>query len=260
MEFKLPSDELLLDLYDSFPMRKLESLGELDYLMARGYRFLGLNFLRDTATYRPVGEETISIINIPLRIDLEFFSFSKSQLSLLKKNKEKFDVHIHTANWTSIKTQLFIRYRKERFEMVYTPSVFIPQDVSNTPTPCIAFDVYEKNRKPKKLRACSMIHLAELGISGTFCMYDLRMKQDSLGYFTQLLEIEYALQNGYKYYYLGNTQNFRSIFDYKLNFEGLEALNWNDLLWVKTPRIPIGEVTPKENNYVISDWVKNVFI
>ena len=233
MKIQLPTYEQAALYYFKEPMRKLNSRAELDMYMSQGCRFLGANFLRDTFN------DTKEIINIPLRIRLKDFTFAKSQRKLLKTNKLKFDIKQRGAIWNAARTRLFLNHRMERFGYAVSPWDFFPEDIANTPTTCIEFDVYKKGSIYDKPLACSFIHLGEKGVSSTFCCHDMAYQKDSLGHFTMLLEIEYAIAEGFEYYYLGNVESKPSIFDYKLNFNALEAFGWLEYAWISIPRVPV---------------------
>jgi arginine-tRNA-protein transferase len=47
-----------------------------------------------------------------------------------------------------------------------------------------------------------------------------------LGIFTLLKEIEYAIETGKEFYYLGYAYEGRSFYDYKKRFRGSEAFDW----------------------------------
>ena len=233
MKINLPTFEQADMYFDKLPMQKLNSRADLDVCLSEGYRFLGANFLRDT-----VNRERGSI-NIPLRIRLKDFTFSKSQRKLLKTNKLKFSTEIRSAIWNADRTRLFMQHRMDRFGYMVSPWDFFPEDIAETPTTCIEFDVFPKNKITAPPLACSFVHLGEKCISSTFCCHDMTYEKDSLGHFTMLLEIEYAIAEGYEYYYLGNVESKPSLFDYKLNFNALEAFGWLEYAWIPVPRVPL---------------------
>ena len=253
MKIQLPTREQAILLARKKPMRQLKRRADLDALMSKGYRFLGANFLKDTYDY-----ETDAII-IPLRIRLKDFTFSKSQRKLLKTNKLKFSVIERYAIWNAERTNLFMEHRMNRFGYVVSPWDFFPEDISGTPTTCYEFDVFPKDNISVRPLACSYVHFGKEGLSGTFCCYDMAYEKDSLGQFTMLLEIEFAIAQGYDYYYLGNVESKPSIFDYKLNFNALEAFGWIENTWISIPRVPLFNWQNFENHVMAdgtSKWLE----
>ena len=57
-------------------------------------------------------------------------------------------------------------------------------------------------------------------------MFDPACSQRSLGIFTLLLELEYAIRNKKKFYYLGYAYEGASFYDYKKRFKGTEVFDW----------------------------------
>jgi arginyl-tRNA--protein-N-Asp/Glu arginylyltransferase len=54
-----------------------------------------------------------------------------------------------------------------------------------------------------------------------------------------LLELLKAKELGKKYYYHGYVYDVPSQFDYKLNFTGLERMDWSTNLWHPMERLPV---------------------
>ena len=59
-------------------------------------------------------------------------------------------------------------------------------------------------------------------------MFEPTVTDRSLGIFTMLKEIEWAIETGRKFYYLGYAYEERSFYDYKKRFRGTEAFDWDD--------------------------------
>lgn len=253
MKIQLPDYEIAALYYDRVPMRRLKYRKELDTYLSQGYRFLAANFLKDTYNYDK------GCINIPLRIRLSDFTFSKSQRKLLKTNKLKFSIEVRNAIWNAARTRLFMEHRMNRFGYAVSPWDFFPEDIAETPTTCIEFDIFPKGNVYAAPLACSFIHLGEKSVSGTFCCHDMAYEKNSLGQFTMLLEIEFAIAEGYEYYYLGNVESKPSIFDYKLNFNALEAFGWLEYAWIPIPRVPLFNWQDFENHIMedgTSKWLE----
>ena len=58
-------------------------------------------------------------------------------------------------------------------------------------------------------------------------MFDPAFAHRSLGIFTMLKEIAFAMENGKEFYYQGYSYEGPSFYDYKNVFAGLRAYDWN---------------------------------
>ena len=57
-------------------------------------------------------------------------------------------------------------------------------------------------------------------------MFDPELTRRSLGIFTMLKVIEFAMQNGKELYYQGYSYEGESFYDYKKRFHGTESYDW----------------------------------
>lgn len=205
---------------------------EFDQILAQGWRLLGYSVIRHNfAICRSRICHTI-----PLRIRLDQLPpFSKSQRQLMRRNG---DLKIQCApiRLTPEKEQLFIRHTS-RFRDRQPLSVysFLNPQSFETPVAGLEFSVYEG----PKLIACSFIHLGETAVSATYCFFDPDFHRRSLGTYTMLLEIQLARQMGKQYYYHGYCYDVPSQFDYKLNFDNIESMDWKTGAWTPQPRVPV---------------------
>ncbi len=102
--------------------------------------------------------------------------------------------------------------------------------------PCLGmqFDTTLKG----KLLATSYFHVGRQSVAGNYCIYEPEEDGRSLGTFTMLKELEFALESGRQYYYPGFVYDLPSEFDYKLNFSGLEYFDWWGN-WYPLERLPV---------------------
>ena len=203
-----------------------------DDLLASGWRLLGYAIIRHNFT----SSRGQICQTIPLRIRLDSpLNFSKSQRRLLRRNAD-LDVRVGPIRITPEKNALFLRHA-QRFQDRQPTSIFtfLHTAPSEVPVPGLEFAVFDKDR----LLACSYIHVGEQAVSGTYCFYEPDIKGRSLGAFTILLELQLAQQLGKQFYYHGYCNNVPSEFDYKLNFNNLEAMDWKSGVWTPQPRVPI---------------------
>lgn len=204
-----------------------------DGYLAEGWRLLGHSIVRHNfSVCRGKMCRTT-----PLRIRLEGFEFSKSQRRMLRR-AAGLDVRYGPIQLTHTKLQLFTLHAAHRFEERRPESIasFLNHNSHNQPVTGMEFFVANKAGVPM---ACSFIHIGEEAVSGTYCIYNPNARRHSLGTYTMLLEIAKAQELGKKYYYHGYVYDVPSQFDYKLNFNNLEAMDWKTGEWLPKERIPV---------------------
>ena len=77
-----------------------------------------------------------------------------------------------------------------------------------------------------KLVALSYFDKGQHSIASLIGIYDPAYSKYSLGTFTMLLEVEYAMSLGYRFYYPGYIFDKPSVFDYKLKLGQFEYYDW----------------------------------
>ncbi|MEZ4917743.1 MAG: GNAT family N-acetyltransferase [Saprospiraceae bacterium] len=182
--------------------------------------------------YWPWRDETTRVI--VLRIDLEGFSFSKSQRKRLRKNADlrvrrrmlKLDLD-HIALF-HIHSERFSHNRPASVHGFFSPWSHV--------MPCKGqmFEVFDGD----ELIAASYFHIGNKCIAGNYGIHHPDYEHLSLGTYTMLLEIEWAMSQGYRYYYPGFVYDVPSEFDYKLNFNNLEYFDWAGS-WYPIQRMPV---------------------
>jgi leucyl-tRNA---protein transferase len=197
---------------------------EMDLFLASGWRHFGTHFFRYNLGFY---EDEIRFV-LPLRIRLSDFTLSKSQKRILKKNRE-LQTFIRPIEITEEKEILFDRHKK-RFKEGVPDSIYNFLDVNAADTPCEGMEicVYDEN----KLLAASFFDVGETAVSGIYAMFAPEAASRSLGIFTILLEIDFAIKNEKSFYYLGYCYNGNSYYDYKKQFRGTEKFDWQGN-WVK---------------------------
>jgi arginine-tRNA-protein transferase len=174
---------------------------------------------------------------VPLRIRLNGFQFSKSQRRMLRRAAE-LDVTYGPIQLTETKVQLFSQHAMARFDERRPESIasFLNHNSHREPVPGMEFSVCTRTGVPL---GCSFFHVGEETVSGTYCFYNPDVRRHSFGALTMLLEIAKAQELGKKYYYHGYVYDVPSQFDYKLNFNNLEALDWKTSEWHPHERVPV---------------------
>ena len=193
---------------------------DMDDMLAEGWRHFGTYFFRyNMNIYKG---ELCNVI--PLRVDLEGFEFTKSQRKIIKRNSQ-FTTKIQPIQITEAQKLLFEQH-KLKFEEGTPGSIndFLSHSPDSVPGIAKELLVFEEN----KLIAVSYFDIARSSISSIYGMFDLNYGKYSLGIYTMLLEIEYALKNGIKYYYHGYCYDVPSFYDYKKKFKSMEYFDWDD--------------------------------
>lgn len=192
---------------------------QTDSLLAEGWRHFGEHFYRYNLGYYKFEIREV----IPLRVRLADFSFSKSQRRVLKKNADLQTI-IRPAEVTVEKEDLFERH-KERFEHGVPDSLydFLSYEPASVPCEALEICVYRQ----KELLSVSFFDVGEESISSVYGMFAPEETSRSLGILTMLLEINFALAGGKKFYYHGYCYEGNSFYDYKKRFRALEKYDWN---------------------------------
>lgn len=211
-------------IHDRLPLEPLTP-AVFDRFMEKGWRILGYSILRHNAIFY----ENDVALTIPVRIRLAGFSFSKSQRKLLKTGKTQFRIIVQEIKVTEEKNQIFLRHcsRFRSGNNYTTLETFITHQSAQVPVPGFEIEVYDGER----LVACSYFHLGDRGFCGTYCFFEPEYARYSPGNLTMLLELEIAQKIGKEYYYSGYVHHTPSQFDYKLNFNNLEEMDWKTGLW-----------------------------
>ena len=205
-----------------------------DHYLSRGWRLLGHSIVRHNFS---VCRGKMCRTE-PLRIRLDGFEFSKSQRRLLRRGSADWNVRYGPIELNAAKAQLFSQHSLARFDERRPESIasFLNHNSHREPVPGMEFCVSTHSGTPL---ACSFIHLGQNAVSGTYCFYNPQAGQYSFGTFTMLLEIAKAQELGKKYYYHGYVYDVPSQFDYKLNFNNLETLDWKTGEWQPRERVPV---------------------
>jgi arginyl-tRNA--protein-N-Asp/Glu arginylyltransferase len=222
----------LADVIDeSVPMQPLHPEVFDDYL-SEGWRLLGFTMVRHNySVCRGKFCHTI-----PLRIRLDGFTFSKSQRKLLQRNAH-LQVGYRPIAIGPDQEALFVRHANRFGERRPTQVFsFLGPTAHREPVTGMEFTVQVPGQP---ISAYSYIHIGAHTISGTYCFFDPDMEHLSLGSYTMLLELQKAMALGKKYYYHGYCYDVPSQFDYKLNFNNLEAFDWSTGAWRPRERMPV---------------------
>ncbi len=198
---------------------------ELDQLLSDGWRHAGTHFYRyNFAIHQGQVTEVI-----PLRIELEGFSLSKSQRRLWRRNAgEGFRVEVRPSFVDGEKSLLFEQHKAKFVDNVPDSLFdFLSEDPSTVPCEGGEVAVYDG----KRLIAVSFFDIGTESLSTIYGMYDLDYGDRGLGIYTMLLELSHAQALGKRFYYHGYCYGCPSFYDYKKRFRALEAFDW-DGKWI----------------------------
>jgi leucyl-tRNA---protein transferase len=193
---------------------------QLDLLLAQGWRHFGTNFFRYSYGFY---ELDIRLV-LPLRIRLSEFSLSKSQRRTLKRNSDLKTV-IRPIEIVDESRSLFETH-KRRFKSG------VPDSLSDFLSPMPAVEPCEAKEiavyDAERLVAVSYFDIGATANSGVYAMFDPQYASRRLGIYTLLREIEFAIEAGREFYYQGYAYQGSSFYDYKKQFRGTEAFDWNE--------------------------------
>ncbi len=164
-----------------------------------------------------------------IRLDLQDYRFRKSLRRILRRNGEVFEVRIQPAVITAEKNLLFKLYRahfkgdlfptlKDAILGGKARSVFNTREVG----------LYHDG----KLVAFSFFDVGQETIASIMGVYHPDYSSYGLGFYTMLLEIEWAMEKGMKHYYPGYVVPGNSRFDYKLRIGDVEFFEPRSKAWL----------------------------
>ena len=191
---------------------------QLDTLLADGWRHFGTQFFRYSLGVHDAEIRRV----IPLRIRLSDFSLSKSQRRVLRQNSD-LEVTIRPVEINDEASDLFQRH-KLRFKFGVPDSLHDFLSLDPASIPCEALEVIVHHQGV--LVAASYIDVAASSVSAVYGMFDPEFASRSLGIFTMLKEIEFAMSNGKEFYYQGYSYEGESFYDYKKRFRATERFDW----------------------------------
>jgi len=166
--------------------------------------------------------DLFNVVNI--RLPLHEYHMSKRYRKLLRKNKEQFTYKINRATIDPDKERLYNAHKPRFKGFIYSDlHQFLYSDTIGSVFQTHEIEVRDKSGK---LVALSYFDKGQQSIASLIGIYDPEYANCSLGTFTMLLELEYAQQLDYKFYYPGYIFDKPSVFDYKLKLGNFEYYDW----------------------------------
>jgi len=192
----------------------------LDAYLEKGF-FRNANLMFRTQLL-PIDGKLNNVINI--RIDLQNHHLPKRMSKLLRKNNKIFTITIGDICITPQKEALFAAHA-HRFKGFLYKSLrhllYGDQNMSvfDTREICV-FD-------NEKLVAFSFFDIGKSSMASILGVFDESYGKYSLGTYTMLLEMQWALQHQYHYYYPGYIMDQSRDFEYKLKLGDVEYMHWD---------------------------------
>jgi arginine-tRNA-protein transferase len=183
----------------------------LDWHLSRGWYRMGSTIF--TTHFLFFNNQPYSAIWV--RVDLRNFSFSRSQRKLLRKNRQVFESRIGDSTIDEEREALYERYAGA-FNGRLSPTIRDSLEDYGEETVFQTQEVTVRERVSQQLVACSYFDLGDRSAASILGIFDPELKTFSLGYYTMLLEMEYCLEQGLRYYYPGYVVPGYPRFDYKL--------------------------------------------
>lgn len=194
------------------------SPAKMDQFWAEGWRHFGILFFRYRLSLH--GDKHFSVL--PLRVDLERFTLTRSQKRVLAKNRDARTV-IRPAVVDKVRESLFakhiLRYRENIPSSLFDFMSPVPASV-----PCVNLElcIYLK----ETLVGVTYLDIGQTATSAVYAMFSPAEAKRSLGILMMLKSIQFSREQGYRYYYPGYAYREPSAYDYKKRMMGLEYLDW----------------------------------
>ncbi len=191
----------------------------MDDLWAGAWWFLGTTFFRQSVL--PWNGRIEPLLH--LRVRMEHSGISPSQARVLRRNRD-LQLRTRPTQLGPEQRDLFHRH-KQRFVDGVPESLddFLGPAPDAHPVPIVEFALFEQHR----MVAASYLALGETSVASLYGIFDPDDSHRSLGTLTLLLELEYARQQGHRFYYPGYSLENPSPMDYKKRLIGLESYEWN---------------------------------
>ncbi len=217
-----------------YPVHKIPP-ESLDEYLAKGWFRMGQTIF--TCWFLFMEKGFFSAIWI--RQDLRDFKFKKRARKLLNRNGRLFTYKIGPAKIDSKKEILFQRHRirfKAGVHRTLYQSLMGGANFSIYDTQQI--EVYLEGQ----LIAASFFDIGKKSIASINGIFDPYYDQYSLGFYTMLLEMQYALEQGKRYYYPGYVVPGNPRFDYKARIGNVDYYNFYEQQWQPYNKLNIREI------------------
>ncbi|RMF25802.1 MAG: GNAT family N-acetyltransferase [Bacteroidetes bacterium] len=209
---------------------------ELDRYLQQGWYRLGSEIF--TCRYLVFDGELFS--PIWLRVDLQGYTFPKRLRKIIRRNERLFTFEYRLFQLTEAHEALYERYR-EHFDGGLSPTlkVYLQDGAESHPYRSLETVVYFQGR----MVAYSVFDVGGESLASIIGVYDPAFAKYSLGLYTMLLEVQYGMRKGYRYFYPGYVVPGYARFDYKLRLGDMQFLDpfterWQPVAQLHPERLP----------------------
>ncbi len=196
------------------------SANRLDKYLAGGWFRSSYMLFRSQVMY--LRGDVYALVNIRLKLD--DYQPNRSLRRTQKRCQDRFKVVFQKATFDPEKEALY-QSQKAHFQGFVFESLelFMNANIEQTIFDTWEVGVYEGD----KLIAVSFFDVGQNSLASILALYDRQnYAKYSLGTYTMMLEIEYAVRQGFKFYYSGHILECPSSFDYKLRVGNCQYYNW----------------------------------
>ncbi len=166
--------------------------------------------------------ELFDVVNI--RLDLKRHTFPKKYKKLMNRNSKRFTYRINKAGVNEEKNDLYALHKRRFKGFIYLDlHQFLYSDTFSSVFNTYEVEVYDGD----KLVALSYFDVGEKSMASLIGIYHPDYSKYSLGNYTMLLELQYAMESDLHFYYPGYIFSEPSIFDYKLKLGNFDYYDWH---------------------------------
>lgn len=220
------------------------SATELDGFLERAWFRLGQSLF--TTNFLKFNQEIYSAFW--LRIHLENFQMSKSQLKLIQQNRH-FDVKIEDAYISDEMEELFVAYKSIRpFETAESLVRLLYQTEQKSIFKTKVILLFDQ----AKLIGLGFFDLGQETVEGIVTAFHPDYKKYSLGKYLMLQKMLFAKENGFLFFYPGYIAPDYKIFAYKQDlakgfteYFDIFTANWKPIEQLRPERFPINLIKEK---------------
>lgn len=174
-----------------------------------------------------------------IRQDLQGFTFKKRSRKLMNRNAKLFTYHIEPACIDLKKEKLYKKHRV-RFK------TGVHRTLNQSLMSGANFSIYDTCQIEvylgKELVAASFFDVGKNSIASINGIFDPKYDQYSLGFYTMLLEMEYAMKTGKRYYYPGYVVPGNPRFDYKARIGNVDYYDLYNKEWKPYDQLEIKNI------------------
>jgi len=207
-----------------YPLRKIPPK-KLDEYLAEGWFRMGQTIFTCWFLFMERGFYSA----IWIRQDLENFTFKKRSRKIMNRNGRAFTYKIGSAVIDRPKEILYQKHRV-RFN-----SGGVYRSLRQSLLSGASFSIYDTRQieiyEGDKLIAASFFDVGLESVASISGIFDPEYGQHSLGFYTMLLEMQFSLDQGKRYYYPGYIVPGNSRFDYKARIGAVDYYNLYTKKW-----------------------------